>query len=66
MTYDDWKLESPEEENYRIGELGRKRRDRAEWEEEHADELRERSDELHRSLQQNANDAAEFNRQNWE
>ena len=41
MTYDDWKLESPEEEDYRIGLIGRRRRDRAEWEEEHADYRRE-------------------------
>ena len=35
----DWKQETPEEEDYRIGPLGRKRRARAEWEEEHADYL---------------------------
>ena len=42
MTYDEWKLETPEEEDYRVGLIGRKRRGRAEWEEEHADELLER------------------------
>ena len=26
MTYDDWKLETPEEEDYRLGAAGRKRR----------------------------------------
>jgi hypothetical protein len=41
MAYDDWKLETPEEEDYRIGLIGRRRRDRAEWEEEHADLRRE-------------------------
>ena len=41
MTYDDWKLETPEEEDYRIGLIGRRRRDRSEWEEEHADYRRE-------------------------
>jgi hypothetical protein len=41
MTYDDWKLETPEEEDYRLGAAGRKRRKRAEYEEEHADDLRE-------------------------
>ena len=41
MTYDDWKLETPEEEDYRIGIGSRRKRDRAEWEEEHADYMLE-------------------------
>ena len=41
MTYDDFKQEMPEDEDYRLGGLGRKRRERAEWEEEHADYLLE-------------------------
>ena len=44
MTYDDWKLETPEEEDYRIGTPGRHRRNRAMWEEEHVDYLREEED----------------------
>jgi len=44
MTYDDWKLETPEEEDYSLGAAGRKRRNRAEYEEEHADDLREEED----------------------
>ena len=39
VTYDDWKLESPEDELESISQ--RKRRERAEWEEEHADYLLE-------------------------
>ena len=39
MTYDDWKTD-PEYES----ERERKRRERAEWEEEHADYLREEED----------------------
>lgn len=41
MDYDDWKLETPEEEDHRIGLIRRRRRGRAEWEEEHADYRRE-------------------------
>ncbi len=37
MNYDDWKLETPEEEDYRLGSLGRTKRNRAIWEEEHAE-----------------------------
>ena len=48
-NYDDWKQETPEEEDYRIGPLGRKRRARAEWEEEHADYLLENKRENERN-----------------
>jgi hypothetical protein len=41
MNYDDFKQEMPDDEDYRLGVLGRKRRERAEWEEEHADYLLE-------------------------
>ena len=50
MTYDDWKLETPEEEDYRLGAVGRKRMNRAMWEEEHVDYLRE--EEEHRRKQE--------------
>lgn len=46
MTYDDWKLETPEEEDYRLGTIGRHRRNRAMWEEEHVDYLREEEEHL--------------------
>ena len=45
MTYDDWKTESPEDENERINGPARRRQSRAEWEDEHADELREKQEE---------------------
>jgi hypothetical protein len=57
MSYDDWKLETPEEEDYRIGLISRRRRDRAEWEEEHADYLRELQDE--RMMREDASEAEE-------
>lgn len=42
MTYDDWKLESPEDEHEReIGPLERRAR-RREWLEENVDYLRDR------------------------
>ena len=41
MTYDDWKLESPEEEEYRLSNCQRRAKSRAEWIEEHADYLLE-------------------------
>ena len=41
MTYDDWKTESPEDERERLDRVSRRRQDRAEWEEEHADQLLE-------------------------
>jgi hypothetical protein len=41
MTYDDWKLESPEEEEYRLSNSQRRAKSRAEWMEEHADYLLE-------------------------
>jgi hypothetical protein len=41
MTYDDWKLESPEEEEYRLSNCQRRAKSRAEWMEEHADYLLE-------------------------
>jgi hypothetical protein len=50
VTYDDWKLETPEEEDYRLGAAGRKRRECAEFEEEHDDDLRE--EEEHRRKQE--------------
>lgn len=41
MSYDDWKLESPEDEDERLNGPERRRKARAEWEEEHADYLLE-------------------------
>ena len=41
MTYDDWKLETPEEEEYRLGASQMRQKRRAEWLEEHADYLLE-------------------------
>ncbi|HEY1209167.1 MAG TPA: hypothetical protein VGE85_07350 [Terracidiphilus sp.] len=41
MNYDDWKLETPEEEEYRLSNRLRRKKSRAEWMEEHADYLLE-------------------------
>ena len=41
MNYDDWKLETPEEEDYRLGADRRRERDRADWMDEHADSMLE-------------------------
>jgi len=41
MDYDSWKLESPEDEDECINGASRRRQAKAEWEEEHADYLRE-------------------------
>jgi hypothetical protein len=41
MTYDDGKLESPEEEEYRLSARQKAGKSRAEWMEEHADYLLE-------------------------
>ena len=48
MTYDDWKLESPEDEAYRLSDYQRRQKARAEWAEEHADYLLERKQECAR------------------
>ncbi len=45
MTYDDWKTETPEDEEYRLGAYQRKQINRAVWMEEHEDMLREDRDE---------------------
>ena len=41
MTYDDWKTESPEDEEYRLSARQRREKSRAEWLEEHGDYLLE-------------------------
>jgi len=41
MNYDDWKTETPEEEEYRLSAHRRREKARAEWMEEHADYLLE-------------------------
>ena len=41
MSYDDWKLETPDDES----DIQRRKRERAEWEEEHADYLLEQERE---------------------
>jgi hypothetical protein len=49
MTYDDWKLETPEDEADRLERVRLRRQARAEWQEEHADYLRERDEEERRN-----------------
>jgi hypothetical protein len=48
MTYDDWKTESPEDEDERLNGPARRRQARYEWEEEHADGINELHQEQRR------------------
>lgn len=41
MNYDDWKTESPEEEEYRLSARSRRQQLRAQYLEEHGDDLLE-------------------------
>jgi hypothetical protein len=41
MTYDDWKLESPEDEEERINGPARRRAERQQYLEDNADEINE-------------------------
>ncbi len=48
MTYDDWKTETPEDEEYRLSARQRRAEERAMWMEEHEDMLREDREERRR------------------
>ncbi len=48
MTYDDWKTESPEDERERLDGPSRRRAERQQYLEDHADEINEERRESRR------------------
>ena len=62
MTYDDWKLESPEDEDERINGPARRRAARQQYLEDHADEI---NDERCERREEEARYGGERDRDEW-